>query len=84
MVHADDLLAFVHGDGVPDRYVVGRQVQLVGAGQGIIWRERICKDRNGLIKQVEDHPLDRPPQRLGQGLDLIPGQARETDQAITH
>jgi hypothetical protein len=34
-------------DGVPDRHVVGRQVQLVGAGQWVIEGERIrqCRDR---------------------------------------
>ena len=32
MLHADDFLALMLGDGVPDGHVVGGQVQLVGAG----------------------------------------------------
>jgi len=34
VLHADDFLALMIGDGVPDGHVIGRQVQLVGAGQG--------------------------------------------------
>jgi hypothetical protein len=36
VLHADDLLAFVLGDGVPDGHVVGGQVQFGGAGQGVV------------------------------------------------
>jgi hypothetical protein len=34
VLHADDFLAFMLADGVPDGHVAGRQVQLVGTGQG--------------------------------------------------
>ena len=40
--------------------------------------------RNWLVRQVEDSALHRVPQWLRQGLDLIPGRAWETDEAITH
>jgi hypothetical protein len=36
VLHADDFLAFMLADGVPDRYVVGGQVHLVSAGQWVI------------------------------------------------
>jgi hypothetical protein len=34
MLHADDLLAFMRGDGVPECHGIGRQVQFVGVGRG--------------------------------------------------
>ena len=34
VLHADNFLALMLGDGVPDGHVIGGQVQLVGAGQG--------------------------------------------------
>lgn len=43
----------------------------VGPGQRIIRGERIGKGRNRLVEQVEDRPLNRPPHRFGQGLDLL-------------
>ena len=36
MLDADDFLALMLGDGVPDGHVVGGQVQLVGAGQRVV------------------------------------------------
>jgi len=84
VLHADDLVTFMHGDGVPDRHLVDRQVQFVGTGQGIVTRERIGKGRDWLVQQVEDRALNRPPQRLRQGLNLLPGGGREADEAITH
>lgn len=41
ILHADDLLALMLGDGVPNCYVVGWQVQLVGAGQRVVAGERV-------------------------------------------
>ncbi len=84
MLHADDFPAFVLGDGVPDGHVIGGQVQFVGAGQCVVARERIREGRYWLVQQMEDRALDRPPQRLRQGLDLLSGRAREADEAITH
>jgi len=34
VLHADDFLALMLGDGVPDGHVIGGQVQLIGAGSG--------------------------------------------------
>ena len=42
-MHADDFLALMIGDGVPDGHVIGRQVQLVGAGQGGVAGERSAR-----------------------------------------
>lgn len=39
MLHADDLLASILGNGVPDCHVVGGQMQLVGTGQRIVTGE---------------------------------------------
>ena len=36
VLHADDFLALMLGDGVPDGHVIGGQVQLIGAGQRVI------------------------------------------------
>jgi hypothetical protein len=36
VLHADDAMALMLGDGVPDGHVVVRQVQFVGAGQRIV------------------------------------------------
>jgi hypothetical protein len=36
VLHADDFLALMLGDGVPDGHVIGRQVQLVGTGQRVV------------------------------------------------
>jgi hypothetical protein len=33
---------------------------------------------------MKDRAVHRPPQRLRQGLDLLPGPAWEADEAITH
>ena len=84
MAHADDFLALVLGDGVPDGHVIGGQVQFVGAGQWVVARERVREARDRLVQQMEDRALDRPPQRLRQGLDFLPGRAREADEAVIH
>ena len=47
MLHVDDFLTLMLGDGVPDRHVVGRQVQLVGAGQSVVAGKRICEAGTG-------------------------------------
>lgn len=54
VLHADGLLALMHGDGVPDRHIVGGQVELVGAGQGIVAGEWVGEGWDWLIDQVED------------------------------
>ncbi len=86
MLHADNFLAFVLGDGVPDGHVIGGQVQFVGAGQWVVTRERVREGRDWLVQQMEDRALDRPPQRLRQGLDLVPGRARgkRTRRSLTY
>jgi len=81
---ADDLLPLVRGHDVPDRHAVRWQVQLVRPGQRVILGERVGQRRNGFLKQVKDHSLDRPPHRLRKRLDLLPAIAGETDLAITH
>ena len=67
VLHANNFLAFVLGDGVPDGHVIGGQVQFVGAGQRVVARERIREGRDWLVQQMEDRALDRPPQRLRGG-----------------
>ena len=47
VLHADDFLALMLGDGVPDGHVIGGQVQLVGAGQRVVAGERV---REGLLR----------------------------------
>ena len=47
VLHADNFLAFVLGDGVPDGHVIGGQVQFVGAGQWVVARERSARDGTG-------------------------------------
>jgi hypothetical protein len=49
MLHADDFLALMLGDGVPDGHIVGRQVQLVVAGQRVVAGERVGQGRYGLV-----------------------------------
>src|SRR6185312_10861409 len=41
LLHTDDFLALMLGDGVPDGHVVGRQVQFVGTGQRVVAGERV-------------------------------------------
>jgi hypothetical protein len=84
VLHADDLLAFVIGDGVQDGHVIGGQVQFGGAGQWVVAGERVGEGRDRLVQQMEDRALDRLPQRLRQGLDFLPGRAWEADEAIIH
>ena len=85
MLHADDFLALMLGDGVPDGHVIGGQVQLIGAGQRVIARKWVCEGRDRLVQQVKDRALHCPPQRLRQGLDLLPGRAREaTRRSLTY
>ena len=64
VLHADDFLSLMLGDGVPDGHVIGGQVQLVGAGQWVVARERVREGRDWLVQEMEDGALDRPPQRL--------------------
>jgi hypothetical protein len=47
VLHADDFLALMLADGVPDGHVVGGQVQLVGAGQGVVLGEGSARDGSG-------------------------------------
>jgi hypothetical protein len=47
VLHADDFLALMLGDGVPDGHVIGGQVQLVGAGQRVVAGERVREGRTG-------------------------------------
>ena len=49
VLHADDLLAFMLGDGVPDGHVVRGQVQLVGTGQWVVAGESIREGRDRLV-----------------------------------
>jgi hypothetical protein len=51
MLNADDFLAFMFGDGVPDGHVVGGQVQLVGTGQRVVPGEWIRERRDRLSKR---------------------------------
>ena len=64
MLHADDFLCLMLGDGVPDGDVVGGQVQFVCAGQWVVAGEGVREGRDWLVQQMEDRALDRPPQRL--------------------
>ena len=50
VLHADDFLALMIGDGVPDGHVIGRQVQLVGAGQRVLEGERVREGRDRLVQ----------------------------------
>jgi hypothetical protein len=50
----------------------------------VILRKGVGKRGNGFLEQVEDHPLNRPPHRLREGLDLLPGIPGEANKAITH
>ena len=85
VLHADDFLALMLADGVPDGHVVGGQVQLVGAGQGVVLGERGREGRDRLVQQMKDRALHRPPQRLRQGLDLLPGRAwKRTRRSLTY
>jgi hypothetical protein len=47
VLDADDLLAFVRCDGVPDGHVLGVQAQFVRTRQRVVLGERIreCRDR---------------------------------------
>jgi hypothetical protein len=49
VLHADEFLAFMLGDGGPDCHVLGRQVQLISAGQRVVGRERVGEGRNRLV-----------------------------------
>ena len=49
VLHADDFLALMLADGVPDRHVVGGQMQLVGTGQRVIKGERIRRHLDRLV-----------------------------------
>ncbi len=84
VLDADDLLAFVNSDGVPDRHVICRQVQFVCAWQGVVNRKWVRQSRGRLIQQVEDRALNNPAQRLRQSLDVLPGGPRKPNEAITH
>jgi hypothetical protein len=53
VLHADDFLSLVLGDCVRNSHVVGGQVQLVGAGQRVIARERVREGRDRLVQQVK-------------------------------
>ena len=59
MLHADEFLALMLADGVPDGHVVGGQVQLVGAGHGVVLRERVHEGRDRLIQQMKDCAVHR-------------------------
>jgi hypothetical protein len=59
-------------------------MQLIGARQRIVTGERIRQGRYRLVQQVEDHMLNRPPHRLRQSFDLLPGRSGEADEAVTH
>src|ERR1022692_2206734 len=82
VLDADDLLTLIKRYHVPDRHVVGRQGQLVSSRPRIVGPQRIRECRDWLVKQVEYRALNRPAQRLRQGLDLLPGRSREADEAI--
>ena len=40
---------------------IRRQAQLIGPGQRVILGKRVGKRRNGVLKPMEDRPLNRPP-----------------------
>ena len=47
VLHADDFLSLMLGDGVPDGHVIGGQVQLVGAGQRVVAGESSARAGTG-------------------------------------
>lgn len=49
-------------------------MQFMSDRQGILIKERVGEGRNWLAGQVEIARWTRPPQRLWQGLDLLPGR----------
>ena len=49
VLHADNLLALMLGDGVPDGHVIRGQVQLVGTGQWVVARESIREGGDRLV-----------------------------------
>jgi hypothetical protein len=49
VLHANDLLAFILGDGVPDGHVVSGQVQFVGTRQRVVAGERVREGRDRLV-----------------------------------
>jgi hypothetical protein len=53
-------------------------------GQRVVAGERLRESWYRFVCQLKNCPLDRPPQGLWQGLDLLPGRAREADQAVTY
>jgi hypothetical protein len=60
-------------------------MQLVGARERIVTGERIRQGRYRLVQQMEDHMLNRPPQRLRQSLDLLPGRSgKRTRRSLTN
>jgi hypothetical protein len=49
MLHADNFLTVILGDRVPNGHIVRGQVQLVGAWQRIVSRERVGEGWDGLV-----------------------------------
>jgi hypothetical protein len=72
VLHADDLLAFMVGDRVPDRHVVSGQVKLVRSRKRILGGEGVGQRRDGFIQQMKYGALDGPPQWSRQSLDFLP------------
>lgn len=73
MLDADDFLALVNNDGVPDRYFIRRKVQFVRSRRGIVNGKWVRQSRDRLVEQVKDRTLNSPAQRLRQSLDVEPG-----------
>jgi hypothetical protein len=83
VLDADEFLTVVDRDCVPDRDVISGKMPFVGAGQRIVAREGLGEAWDRIVDQVEDRALDCPSQRLWESFDLLPGQLREADKAIT-
>jgi len=83
-LNGDDLAAFVRRHDVPDGHAVGWQVQLVCTRQRIVGWKGLSQPGHRFLQQVEDGPLDRPPQLLGKSLNLLLCPFRKANLTIRH
>jgi hypothetical protein len=80
----DDLAVWAFCDRVPDGQAVRREVQAVGAWQGICFGERVGERRDWFIEEMEDRPVGGVAQWLRESFELVPGPVREAEDPVTH
>jgi hypothetical protein len=84
VLDADDVLTFAYDDRVPNRHVLGRQMQLVGTRQRVVTGEGSARVGTGSSSKWKITRWTVHRSGCGRASKFLPGRSGETVEVITH